>query len=724
MTRKIETSKTRDPLIFHKYPTPGKIEVVPTRQILSQADLALAYSPGVGDACMEIVKDPSKVLDYTIKSNLVAVITNGTAVLGFGDIGPLAAKPVMEGKAVLFKKFAGIDVFDLEINEKDPEKLVNIIASLEPTFGGINLEDIKAPECFEIENALKKRMNIPVFHDDQHGTAIIVAAGLINALKLIHKKVEDVKLVTSGAGAAALSCLDILVEMGMKKDNITICDQKGVVYKGREAMDPFKANYARETELRTLEESLRGADIFLGLSTKGVAHGKMILGMNKDPIIFALANPIPEIMPEEILAVRDDAIIATGRSDYPNQINNVLCFPFLFRGALDVGAVEINLPIKIACVQALADIVLEESSDIAMAAYVGEPSVFGKDYIIPKPFDPRLLINIAPAVAKAAMDSGVAKRPIKDLADYREHLRHFVYRSGLVMRPLFDKASLKPKTIVFSQGEDERVLRASQQGIEEGFLKPILIGDAQKVQEIATSFNFKIDPSLKIIASEENRDLQASKMVKDGIADGAIFGPKGFFNEHRDNLQKNLKTSSPLLYSLMMMILPKGVYFIAGTHTPTLHTSKEISLMATSCIHFVQNIGYEPRVALLSHSHYGSFEDESALKMRESVTMLRSLFPDLNIDGEMHSDAAISEKISGKTALYSPLKGDANLLIMPSQEAAHISYGLLKGLGDGIVIGPILLNTDYPAQIITSSMTTRGILNLTALTVLMAGKDA
>ncbi len=724
MTRKTESSKTRDPLIFHKYPTPGKIEVVPTRQILSQADLALAYSPGVGDACMEIVKDPSKVLDYTIKSNLVAVITNGTAVLGFGDIGPLAAKPVMEGKAVLFKKFAGIDVFDIEINEKNPEKLVDIIASLEPTFGGINLEDIKAPECFEIENALKKRMNIPVFHDDQHGTAIIVAAGLLNALRLVHKKIEDVKLVTSGAGAAALSCLDILVEMGIKKENIIISDQNGVVFKGRGFMDPFKEKYARETPFRTLQEALKGADIFLGLSTKGVANGEMIAGMNQDPIIFALANPIPEIMPEEILAVRSDAIIATGRSDYPNQINNVLCFPFLFRGALDVGAREINLPIKIACVKALADIVLEESSDIAMAAYSGESSVFGRDYIIPKPFDPRLLVNIAPAVVEAAMESGVATRPIENLQAYKESLRHFVYRSGLVMRPLFDQASLKPKTIVFSQGEDERVLRAAQQGIEEGFLKPILIGDAEKVKETASSFNFKIDPSLTLIAPEENRDLQASNMVKAGLADGVMFGPKGFFNEHRDHLQKHLKTSSPLIYSLMMLILPKGVYFIAGTHTPTLHTSKEIAVMATSCIQFVQNIGYDPKVALLSHSHYGSFEDESAVKMRESVMLLRALFPKLDIDGEMHSDAAVSDKIAAKTALYSPLKGEANLLIMPSQEAAHISYGLLRGLGDGIVVGPILLNTDYPAQIITSSMTTRGILNLTALTVLMAGKDA
>lgn len=722
MTRKTELSKTHDPLIFHKFPKPGKIEVIATKPLSSQEDLSLAYSPGVGEVCMEIDKDPSKVFDYTIKSNLVAVVTNGTAVLGFGDIGPLAAKPVMEGKGVLFKKFAGIDVFDIEINEKDPSKLIDIIASLEPTFGGINLEDIKAPECFEIEKALKERMSIPVFHDDQHGTAIIVAAGILNALRLVNKQIDSVKLVTSGAGAAALSCLDLLIELGLKRENVLVCDQKGVLFEGREGMDSFKAAFAKSTQCRTLSDALEGADIFLGLSVAGVASGEMIARMADNPIIFALANPVPEIMPEEILKVRSDAIIATGRSDYPNQINNVLCFPFLFRGALDVGASQINMPMKVACVKALADLVLEESSDIAMAAYVGESLVFDRNYIIPKPFDPRLLVRVATAVVKAAMDSGVATRPIADLESYTLNLKGFVYRSGLVMRPMFDKAGLCPKTIVFSQGEDERVLRAAHQGVEEGFIKPILIADSKVLNETAVKLNLKLDPSIVIIEALENRDEQAAQLVKNGTADGVMMGPKGFFEEHKKTVQKVLQTSSSSIYSLMMLILPKGVYFISGTHTPGFESSKELCVMSASCIEFVQNLGYDPKVALLSHSHYGSTEDAAAVKMRESVTLLRALFPDLDIDGEMHADAAVSSSVAAKTAIYSSLKGQANLLIMPSQEAAHISYALLKSLGDGIAVGPVLLNTDYPAQILTSSMTTRGILNLSALTVLMAQK--
>ena len=722
MPKRREFSKTRDPLVFHKYPQPGKIEVIATKPLSSQGDLALAYSPGVGETCKAIAENPDEVFDYTIKSNLVAVITNGTAVLGFGDIGPLAAKPVMEGKAVLFKKFAGIDVFDIEINEKDPEKLVDIIASLEPTFGGINLEDIKAPECFFIEKKLKERMSIPVFHDDQHGTAIIVASGLINALKLVNKKIEDIKLVTSGAGAAAIACLDLLLALGLKKENVVISDQYGVVYKGREKVDESKEIYSTDKLFKKLSEALIGADVFLGLSAGGLVTSEMITPMADKPIIFALANPLPEIMPEEVLKVRTDAIIATGRSDYPNQINNVLCFPFLFRGALDTRAKEINTEMKIACVKALADLVLEESSDIAMAAYGGEPLVFGSNYIIPKPFDPRLLVRVASAVAKAAIDSGSAQKRIESFSDYENQLQSFVYRSGIVMRPIFDQASVAPKKVVFLQGEDERVLRAAHQGLEEGFLRSTLIGDPEKIKEIAEKLNFKIDQSILILKAEEDRYNQAINLINRKEVDQIIAGPRGSFNEHNELLSS--LTHNDKLSSVTMLILQKGVYFITGTHTPSISSIKDLMDLSKKAVDFVEHLGYEPKIALLSHSHYGSIDDDSSRKMRELTLKLREAYPQLEIDGEMHADAAVSESIASKTAFYSPLKGQANLLIMPSQEAAHISQSLLKTLSDGISVGPFLLGNNVKYQILSSSVTTRGILNLTALTALMIGKNS
>ena len=744
-------------LEYHRFPSPGKLEISPTKPLANQRDLALAYSPGVAFACEAIVADPNAARLYTVRGNLVAVITNGTAVLGLGAIGPLAAKPVMEGKGVLFKKFAGIDVFDLELNERDPDKLVDIIAALEPTFGGINLEDIKAPECFYIERKLRERLKIPVFHDDQHGTAIIVGAAVRNGLKVVGKDISQVKLVASGAGAAALACLDMLVAMGMKMENIFVTDIAGVVYTGRVAeMDDNKARYAKDTKARTLAEVIGGADILLGLSAAGVVKPAMVKAMAANPIILALANPTPEIMPEEVKAVRGDAIIATGRSDYPNQVNNVLCFPFIFRGALDVGATTINEAMKLAAVHAIADLANAEQSDIVAQAYGGESLSFGAEYLIPRPFDPRLITRIAPAVAQAAMDSGVATNPITDFAAYREKLNSFVYSSGLVMKPIFAAAKQAPKRIVFCEGEDERVLRAVQVVLEEGLAKPIVIGRPQVLARRIEQFGLRLKPGadFEVVnpeSDERYRDywiayhklterkgvtpqfakvemrrrftLIGAMMIHMGDADGMICGTFGSNDQHLQYIDQVIgKRAGANVYAAMNgLILQNRQVFIVDTHVNLDPNAEEIAEITIMAADELRRFGIAPKVALLSHSNFGSSDGVSAIKMRDALALIQARAPDLEIDGEMHGDSALDTAVRKSLFPNSRLTGEANLLVMPNMDAANIAYNLLKiTAGGGIAIGPVLLGAARAAHVLTPSATVRRIVNMTALAVVDA----
>jgi malate dehydrogenase (oxaloacetate-decarboxylating)(NADP+) len=745
-------------LDYHRLPKPGKISVTPTKSLITQRDLGLAYSPGVAAACEEIVADPSRTRDYTARGNLIGVITNGTAVLGLGAIGPEAAKPVMEGKGVLFKKFAGIDVFDIEINERDPAKLVDIIASLEPTFGGINLEDIKAPECFYVERKLRERLKIPVFHDDQHGTAIIVGAAVLNGLKVVGKDIKQVKLVCSGAGAAALSCLDLLVGLGLALENITVSDIKGVVYKGRvEEMDDYKARYAKDTKARTLGEIIAGADIFLGLSAGSVLKPEMVQKMAARPLILALANPNPEIMPEDAKAVRPDCIVATGRSDYPNQVNNVLCFPFIFRGALDAGATTITEAMKLATTQAIAELAQQEQSDVVALAYQDANLSFGPDYLIPKPFDPRLIVKVAPAVAKAAMDSGVATRPIADLKAYRDQLVQFVYHSGLIMKPVFDAAKKKPKRVVYCEGEDQRVLHAVQVVVDEGIGRPIVIGRPEVINPRLEKLGLRVRSGKDFELVNPNRDprfpnywqlyydlmqrkgvsvevakrevirrttLIGALMVKQGDADAMICGTYGEHSTHLSYISNviGLKPGVKQFAAMNLVLLEERTLFICDTYInpdPTAEELAEITLLAAE---EVQRFGLTPKIALLSHSNFGSGRTPSAQKMSRTRELLDKLAPHLEVEGEMHGDAALSEEIRLQTFPNSRLKGEANLLIMPTLDAANISFNLLKVIaGEGITVGPILLGAAKVCHIVTPTATVRRLVNLTALSVVDAG---
>jgi malate dehydrogenase (oxaloacetate-decarboxylating)(NADP+) len=744
-------------LEYHRGPPPGKISVTPTKQLSNQHDLAMAYSPGVAAACEEIVRDPGEARNLTARGNLIGVVTNGTAVLGLGAIGPLAGKPVMEGKAVLFKKFAGIDCFDIELDERDPEKLVDIICALEPTFGGINLEDIKAPECFYVERKCRERMKIPVFHDDQHGTAIIVGAAVLNGLRVVGKNLVDVKLVCSGAGAAALACLDLLVSLGVKHHNIWVSDIKGVVYEGRvEEMDDNKIRYAQPTSARTLSDLLDGADIFLGLSAGGVLKPECLAKMATKPLILALANPTPEIMPDVAKAARPDAIIATGRSDFPNQVNNVLCFPFIFRGALDVGATTINEPMKLACVRAIADLAMAEQSDIVASAYKIENLRFGPEYLIPKPFDPRLIVMVAPAVALAAMDSGVATRPITDFVAYREKLTQFVYHSGLLMRPIFAVAKKSPKRIVYAEGEDERVLRAVQVVVDEQLAKPILVGRpailAQRIERFGLRLKAGVDfEMINPEFDERYRDywteyyrltarcgvseqyakiemrrrltLIGAMMIHLGDADGMLCGTFGTHELHRQYIDQviGLREGVKSYAAMNALMLPDRTVFIADTYVnydPTAEQLAEITMLAAEEI---RRFGITPKVALLSHSSFGSSNYPSAKKMQEVLALVKALDPDLEIEGEMHGDAALDEAVRKSAFPNAQLTGMANLLIMPTLDAANIAFNLLKmTASSGITLGPMLLGVAKPAHILTPSATVRRIVNMTALTVVDA----
>ncbi|WP_353202697.1 NADP-dependent malic enzyme [Polynucleobacter sp.] len=751
-------------LQYHEFPTPGKIEIAPTKQLTNQRDLALAYTPGVAAPCEEIVKDPANAFKYTARGNLVGVITNGTAVLGLGNIGPLASKPVMEGKAVLFKKFAGIDVFDIEVNENDPDKLVEIIAALEPTFGGINLEDIKAPDCFVVERKLRARMKIPVFHDDQHGTAIVVAAAILNGLKVVGKDASNVKLVTSGAGAAALACLDLLVELGISRKNIWVTDLAGVAYKGRkELMDPEKEPFCQETDLRTLDDVIAGADIFLGLSAGGVLKQEMVKKMADKPLIFALANPTPEILPEEVKAVRPDAVMATGRTDYPNQVNNVLCFPFIFRGALDVGATTITRGMEVAAVKAVAELARAEQSEVVTSVYGIENLSFGPEYLIPKPFDPRLLTVIAPAVAKAAMDDGVASRPIKDFDAYRNQLQQFVYHSGTLMKPLFSIAKRVPanqKRIVFAEGEDERVLRAVQIIIDEHLATPILIGRPAVIEHRIVKFGLRMrlgedfeivnpenDPryrdfwqtylglterkgvtaSFAKLEMRRRNTLIGSIMTIKGMADGMICGTVSNSATHLKYIDEVVghEPGAKVYGAMSGLILPGRQVFLVDTHInidPTAEELAELTLMAAS---EMRKLGLAPKVALLSHSNFGSSNAPSAVKMREVLAIIQKADPTLEVDGEMHGDSALDATIRSAAVTSSSLKGDANLLVLPNIDAANISYNLLKtAAGNGIAIGPLLLGVAKPIHILTPAATVRRIVNVTTLAVVEAASDA
>ena len=750
----------RAALEYHQYPNPGKISIAPTTQLINQHDLALAYSPGVAAPCEEIVKDPNNAFKYTSRGNLVAVITNGTAVLGLGDIGPLAAKPVMEGKAVLFKKFAGIDVFDIEINEKhDLDKLVDIIASLEPTFGGINLEDIKAPDCFYVERKLRERMKIPVFHDDQHGTAIVVGAALLNGLKVVGKELKDIKLVTSGAGAAALACLSLLVKLGVPRKNIFVTDLAGVVYEGRtELMDADKIEFSQKTDARTLREVMVGADVFLGLSAGGVLKPDMVQSMAPRPLIFALANPTPEILPEEVKAVRDDAIMATGRSDYPNQVNNVLCFPYIFRGALDAGASTITVEMEIAAVYAIAELAQAEQSEVVAAAYVGEQLAFGPEYLIPKPFDPRLMIKIAPAVAKAAADSGVALRPVGDLQAYREQLQSFVYASGTTMKPIFAAAKngLK-KRVAFAEGEDERVLRAVQIIVDEGIAMPTLIGRPAIIAERIEKFGLRLregqDYAVVNVESDERyRDfwqtyhrmterkgvtvqvakiemrrrltLIGSMLLHKGYVDGLICGTWGTTGLHLGYIEqvigkRHSSHDQVSIYACMNgLMLPGRQLFLVDTHVNYDPTAPELARITIMAAQEMMRFGFSPKAALLSHSNFGSSNEPSAIKMRQTLEILRRDAPWLDVDGEMHGDVALDGQARVALMPNTTLIGDANLLVLPNIDAANIAYNLLKtAAGGNIAIGPVLLGAAKPVHVLTASTTVRRIVNMTALTV-------
>ena len=744
-------------LEYHRWPVPGKLEISATKPLATQRDLALAYTPGVAAVCEAIVENPAEVRNLTARGNLVAVITNGTAVLGLGNIGPLAAKPVMEGKAVLFKKFAGIDVFDIEVNELDPDKLVDIIAALEPTFGGINLEDIKAPECFYVERKLRERMKIPVFHDDQHGTAIIVGAAIVNGLKVVGKNIGEVKLVVSGAGAAALACLDMLVALGMKMSNIWVTDIAGVVYTGRvEEMDPNKARYAQPTTARKLAEVIANADVFLGLSAGGVLKQDMVKQMAANPLILALANPTPEITPEAVREVRSDAVIATGRSDYPNQVNNVLCFPFIFRGALDVGATTINEAMKLAAVLAIAELAQSEQSDVVAMAYGENASGFGKDYLIPKPFDPRLIAKVAPAVAKAAMDSGVATSPITDWPAYLQRLDQFVYQSGLIMKPVFSKAKQAPKRIVYAEGEDERVMRAVQVVLDEKLARPILIGRPAVIEKRIEKFGLRmkagvdfeiINPEwderyreywqeyFKLTArrgvSEQYAKIEMRRrltligamMMHKGHADGMICGTFGTHALHLHYVEQVIGRRAGVknLYAMNVLMLPTRTVFICDTYVNPDPTPEQIAEMTILAAEEMRRFGVVPKAALLSHSSFGTSDEPSAVKMRTALTLINAQAPDLEVEGEMHGDAALSVEVRGHAMPNSRLKGEANLLIMPTLDAANISFNLLKtASGGGITIGPILLGAAMPVHIVTPTATVRRIINMTALAVVDA----
>jgi len=762
-----ETSKTQNDqaanlrqaaLEYHEFPRPGKIAVSPTKQLTNQRDLALAYTPGVASACLEIVADPANAFKYTSRGNLVGVITNGTAVLGLGNIGPLASKPVMEGKAVLFKKFAGIDVFDIELNQNDPDKLVEAIAALEPTFGGINLEDIKAPDCFYVERKLRERLKIPVFHDDQHGTAIVVGAAITNGLKIVNKDIKDVKLVTSGAGAAALACLKLLVDLGMRVENIWVTDLAGVVYQGRkELMDPDKDVFAKETDARKLIDVIADADILLGLSAGGVVSQEMVKKMAPNPLVFVLANPTPEIHPAEVMEVRPDAIIATGRTDYPNQVNNVLCFPFVFRGALDVGATTITREMEIAAVNALAELARAEQSEVVASAYGTSNISFGPEYLIPKPFDPRLITIISPAVAKAAMDSGVATRPITDFSAYQAQLEQFVYHSGTIMKPLFSAAKKVPasqKRIVFAEGEDERILRAVQVLVDEGIVVPILIGRPDVIERRIERLGLRLERNVDYTITDPAKDdrfndywetfynltkrkgvtesyaklevrrrstLIAALMVSKNQADGMICGIVGNASAHLHYIDVVIghEPDASVYAAMNALVLPSRQLFIVDTHINYDPTAQELAQITLLAAKEMRSFNIVPKVALLSHSNFGSSNQASALKMREVLAILREAAPNLEVDGEMHGDSALSDKIRMSMLKDTTLRSEANLLVMPNLDAANISYNLLKqSAGEGIAIGPILLGAAKSVHILTPSATVRRIVNLATLAVM------
>jgi malate dehydrogenase (oxaloacetate-decarboxylating)(NADP+) len=743
-------------LAYHRTPKPGKLEIAATKPLGNQHDLALAYSPGVAAACEAIAADPAEAAELTSRQNLVAVVSNGSAVLGLGNIGPLASKPVMEGKAVLFKKFAGIDVFDIEIDAKDVDRMVEVVSALEPTFGGINLEDIKAPECFEVEQRLRQRMKIPVFHDDQHGTAIIVAAAVVNALYLTGKKLEEVKIVTSGAGAAALACLHLLVSMGAKVENIFVTDLEGVVYKGRVAlMDRWKEVYAQDTKARKLGEVIDGADVFLGVSAGGVLKPDMVARMADRPLIMALANPVPEIMPEEAIAVRPDAMICTGRSDFPNQVNNVLCFPFIFRGALDVGATTINEEMKLAAVDAIAALARETPSEVAAKAYGGEARMFGAGSLIPNPFDPRLILRIAPAVARAAIKSGVATRPFIDFDAYEERLSSFVFRSGFVMKPLFIKAKADPKRIIYAEGEDERVLRATQVILEEGLARPILVGRPAVVESRLTRFglSLKAGRDFELINPEDdpryrefvqayveaagrrgvtpdtartvvrtNTTVIAALAVRLGLADAMLCGLEGRYMAHLKNIRDVIGLASGVreFAALSLVITNKGAYFMADTQVTPEPSAEALAEMAVLAAAHVRRFGLEPKIALLSHSNFGSYDSVSSRKMQAARERLDATHPALEVEGEMHGDAALLPDLRERIFPNSRLKGEANVLIMPNLDAANIAYQMSKVLADALPVGPILIGAARPAHILTPSTTARGVINMTAVSVVEA----
>jgi malate dehydrogenase (oxaloacetate-decarboxylating)(NADP+) len=755
MVQPLNPDLRRAALEYHEQGQPGKISVTPTKQLVNQRDLALAYSPGVAAACEMIVEDPAAAFRYTARGNLVAVVTNGTAVLGLGAIGPLASKPVMEGKGVLFKKFAGIDVFDIEIAENDPDRLVDVIAALEPTFGGINLEDIKAPECFYIERRLRERMRIPVFHDDQHGTAIVVGAAILNGLEVIGKAISETKLVVSGAGAAALACLDLLLDLGFKHEQIWVTDIEGVVYRGRPVlMDEEKARFAQDTDLRTLSEVIDGADIFLGLSAGGVLKPEMVARMAPRPLILALANPTPEILPEQVRSVRDDAVIATGRSDYPNQVNNVLVFPFIFRGALDVGATTITREMEIAAVKAVAELARAEQSEVVTAAYGSTGVAFGPDYLIPRPFDPRLIVKVAPAVAQAAIDSGVATRPVTDFDAYRAQLEQFVYHSGNFMKPIFSAAKRgDARRLVYSEGEDERILRAVQQVVDERLAKPILVGRPAVIERRIERFGLRIrlgrdvdivnpewderfreywqayhrlverkgvSPQYAQIEVRRRATLIGALMVQRQDADGMVCGTFGPYTQHLHYIDQVIgrKPGATVYAAMNTLMLPGRQVTLVDTHVnhdPSAAQLAEITMMAAEEL---RRFGIKPAVALLSHSNFGSSDSPSAIKMREALTVLRERAPDLEVDGEMHGDTALDAEYRARLMPHSTLSGEANLLVLPNIDAANISYNLLKtAAGSGVAIGPVLLGAAGPVHILTASATVRRIVNMTAWTI-------
>jgi malate dehydrogenase (oxaloacetate-decarboxylating)(NADP+) len=738
-------------LNYHRYPKPGKLEISSTTNMLNQRDLALAYSPGVAAACEAIVDNPVEVANLTARGNLVAVITNGTAVLGLGSIGALASKPVMEGKAVLFKKFADIDVFDLELDTTDVDRFVDAVSLMEPCFGGINLEDIKAPECFEIERRLNEKMNIPVFHDDQHGTAICVVAAISNALLVAEKDISDIRLVCSGAGAAALACLDLLVTMGVKQENITVVDIVGVVYDGRtEQMDEYKERYAIKTEARTLADVIDDADVFLGLSAAGVLKPEYVAKMAANPVIFALANPNPEIMPEQVTEVRSDAIIATGRSDYPNQVNNVLCFPFLFRGALDVGATSINQAMKVAAVKAIAEIATREVSDVVASAYGDTDFGFGRDYLIPKPFDPRLMTSVPMAVAKAAMESGVATRPIEDFTEYSARLNDFVFKSGMVMKPVFSKAMSNPQRVVYAEGESTRVINAVQVLVDDGICKPILLGRRVVIEQNIKKFHLRlrIDEDITVVDPMDNPDeprfaeayhalaarsgvtpayarsvvrtratALGALMVKAGQADALICGTQGAYIRHLRYLKNiiGIQPGASDCSAVILLVLQTGTFFLTDTHVSVDPSAEHLAETAVMAAGAVKRFGMDPKIALLSHSNFGSRDNESSRKMRKAREILEERYPDLTVDGEMHADAAVWESVRDRIFPGSSYRGAANLMVLPDLDAANIAYNMVKVFGNGLPVGPMLVGLNQPAHVVTEAVTVRGLVNMSAV---------